>query len=101
MNWRVWYEDTCYDSCNHKWEDIPDDGVQVVILYKEGRREIMCGPTSYYRAPHKEGWIWDADYDHPDKVIKRYPGAEIKRGKRLPDAVFERIRQEAIDYKWQ
>ena len=101
IGWRIWFRDAVYDSRKHEWVDIPDDGVQVLWVYKiDGRREEMCGQTSYYLIPDDEGDYFDSDPDRPVDVIKRYPGAIIKRGKRIPWNVFVKIQREAANYDW-
>ena len=103
IGWRVWVDGgLIFDSREHTWEDVPGDGIIEMYVYKEGDyRESLCGHTYYYIAPHLEGFIYDSDNDPPDKIKKRYPGAIVKRGKRVPSEVMFRIQKEAAEYKWQ
>lgn len=95
--WRVWYEDAVYDSRTHEWSDLPDDGVQVMVLWKSDfRRMICCGDSSYW----KLGDLYASNMDEPPAVAERYPGAEIKRGKWLELSKYETIRQAAAAYEW-
>ncbi len=101
IGWRIWYRDAVYDSREFEWADVPDDGIQVLYIYKDdGRREGMSGQTSYYLVPDEDGDYFDSDMDRPVDVIKRYPEAVIKRGKRIPLNVFENIQREACEYDW-
>lgn len=96
IGWRAWYESEVYDSRTHTWEEIPDDGIQVVYFYKsDGRRLHGSGYSSYFKNP------WGFNMDEPREVIKRYPEAIIKRGKWIDLERLEEIEREAADYKWQ
>ena len=66
IGWSVWYDNgSVFDSREHDWDDIPDDGVLVMYVYKsDGRRECMQGQW-YYFAPHPEGIIYDSDWHMP------------------------------------
>ena len=75
--------------------------MQVLYVYKDdGRREGMNGYTSYYKIPDAEGDYFDSDMDRPCDVEKRYADAIIKRGKRIPLRVFEKIQKKAVAYDW-
>jgi hypothetical protein len=55
--WRIWYADgSAFDSAMGAWEDAPDRGVQVVMVYYDppGRR-VICGEDAYER-PGRRRW---------------------------------------------
>ncbi len=99
IGWTVWYEDAMYSSKDAEWKDVPDDGVQVVYIYKDDGRRLHCsGDSSYFFLPPD---IWGSNRDEPQEVLKRYPNAIIKRGKWVSLETLEAIEKQAVDYVWQ
>jgi len=85
------------------FKSLPDDGVQSWYLYKaDGRREGHEGSQWYYIVVTPEGIVYDSDarMANPEEIQKRYPGAIVKRGKRVSNEHFERIRHDAFAYKF-
>jgi hypothetical protein len=99
--WRIWFDDgRVYQSSTDKWEELPDDGVLVRMLYfTDGTKQIQCGNDFYYEAPHPQGTIYGAA-NEAFWDPKRYPGAIVKRGRWAPDAYFKRIHDAAFDSVW-
>ena len=100
IGWRVWYEDsTVYNSKEHHWKDLPNDGLQIVVLYMNKRLKhtkgwcrCMRSSSDYYWTTLESGLeIFCGD----ESPTERYPGAVVKRGKWMPITEFEKIRVEA------
>lgn len=104
IGWRAWYADESrYDSKATRWEDLPDDGVLVVVLYfdenrPDGKplRRINSGVDWYFRAKGLKGFIYGQNNDTPEENKKRY-GDDIllKRGKWADDSMMHRAEREA------
>ena len=118
LGWRAWVDTpegvVNYDSKDDKWEDMPDDGVIFIMLYKDDgdgleenlnghrytHREGMCGIDFYFKAPHHSGTTYGSNNDTKEEIESRYPGAIVKRGKWVPASVFDKIQMEAMTYVW-
>jgi hypothetical protein len=98
IGWRIWYDDgLTYNSREHAWKDVPDDGVLCRMLYfKDGSRQIQQNYDFYFEAPHSSGIIYGAG-DHKDDIPKRYPDAEIKRGRWAPLGFYYTIVRQAME----
>lgn len=100
VGWRVWYADgSVFSSTDTEWRDLPDDGVQVVVLYYRGiapdghpLRRIIMGADQYW----SDGESYDGVNDPPEKIVARYPGALVKAGKTVPDHLFHGIKTRAL-----
>lgn len=103
IGWRVWIDSNrIYDSREHTWKDVLNDGIILMYTYKAGGyREGFSGHDHYFQAPHPEGVIYGCNDDSTEEIEIRYPGAVIKKGKWVPSEVMARIQKEAIEYKWQ
>ena len=80
IGWRAWYDRGTgpFDSTNHKWEDIPDDGIQVLVLYRsDGGRRMISGCDYYFKA----GNVYGSNNDSLEVLEQRYPGVVAKRGR--------------------
>lgn len=119
LGWAAWFDTSSgvevFSSKDTAWEDLPDDGVIYIMLYKdEGdgqeanlnadrytHREGMCGIDQYFMAPHHSGFpVYGSNNDTKEEIESRYPGAIIKRGKWVPAEVFRRVDMEAMKYVW-
>lgn len=103
IGWRVWVDGgLTFESRWHRWEEVGNDGIIKMYIYKEeGYREGFGGHDHYFHAPHSEGTIYGCNNDSVEEIEKRYPGAVVKKGKWVPPEVMERIDREAAEYKWQ
>jgi hypothetical protein len=99
IGWRVWYSDRCISSKEARWEDLPADDVQFVMLYHEGgTRRVMSGNDFYWRWRSGFGMV----YAHANEFDpERYPGATMLRGKWTSDENLNRIEFEAMESSWQ
>lgn len=81
MMWRAWYDDgSVYDSRTTTWADVPEHGLQVVMLYLDPpHRQIMQGEDEF-----------------------RLPGeAAVRYGRWMDDASYQQIVDEALrDMRW-
>ena len=49
--WRVFYDGgRMFDSDSASWEALPDDGLQVVVVYLEQGERILSGHDYYFKA---------------------------------------------------
>ena len=99
--WRAWYVDAVYSSAETRWEDLPDDGLQIVKIYEAEDylpgfpyTRQLTGKDWYYIAPDgsiegkaSEGWDgW---------VPKPCCASHIKRGTAVSDATFAQLNEQA------
>lgn len=102
--WRVWYDDgSVHDSRTLRWEDLPEDGLLVKMLYyTDGTRQIQHGMDWYYEAPHPQGVIRGTamERDLPE-LPERYPGAILKRGRWAPEELYYRVLEAAMASTWE
>jgi hypothetical protein len=98
IGWRAWYTGgRTFDSATTEWEDLPDDGVVLIMLYQDVRdssnfflRRGMSGADYYF----KSGDIYGSGF-HDDEIPRRYPGASIKRGKWTTEEEMYAVTEEA------
>lgn len=100
IGWRAWFDNgRVYDSRQHTWSDLPDDGVLVIMLYHaSGTKRILSGSDYYFLAQHPEGPIYGQDRNPPDPA--RFVDLQEKRGRWVPDHVQERAEHEANASTW-
>lgn len=94
VSWRCWVEfneDIVeYNSIEHCWNKIPDDGFQAMRLwYSDGTGRYISGNDFYFLSEHKAGLIIGQSND--TDIKERYPNAIIKRGKHVPDKLMKEI----------
>ena len=91
VGWRVWYskgqggKPRVFNSVDHRWEDLPAEGVLVFCLYQKTRprRRMMIGVSRYWHVPEERIYACDnrEDAKLPDgleeKWIKEHPGPAI------------------------
>lgn len=103
IGWRAWYADgSKYDSVTIEWEDLPNDGVIVVVLYFDNKtRRIMDGSSWYFRARHESGdFIYGENDGSPEENKKRYgESILLKRGKWTTEKIMYALQKEAMDDK--
>jgi len=116
LGWAAWVDTETgteiYSSKDMEWEDLPDDGIIFIMLYKDtgdGQEsnisyptytESLAGNDYYWKAPHHSGTIYGSGNDSLAEIKARYPGADIKRGKWVPHSLFEEVSLEALKYVW-
>ncbi len=91
VGWRAWYtQGRKYDSSTTKWEDLPDDGALVFVLYQKSRphRRMMLGVSLYWHI----GDVYACD-NAADALIPE--GASVKRGKWTTDPEQKQVLDEA------
>ena len=106
VGWRIYYTDgSGYNSSDTKWEDLPEDGVIVLVLYLDEysgggevqHRIVLDGSDYYFHIPGTE--LFGSNNDMPDEISERYPGAIIKRGKWTESSTFKATKTEAMKAK--
>lgn len=103
IGWRTWYADgKKYNSKDMRWNDLPDDGVLVIMLYFDNKtRRIMDGSSWYFRVKDKSGgFIYGENDDSPEENRKRYgESISLKRGKWTTEKIMQDFQKEAMDAK--
>jgi hypothetical protein len=95
IGWRAWYPGgQVFSSIDTRFEDLPSDGVQVIMLYHaDGTRRVMQGNDYYWRVRSDFGLI----YGHANEFDPaRYPHATVIRGKWTSDEDLAVIEREAM-----
>lgn len=93
MRWRIWYDGgRFFDSESMSWEELPEDGVQLVVVYLPKGQRHISGCDFYFKA---DGDILGGNSDSEVSIRRRYSGAVIKRGRWTSDEEIGRIKQEA------
>ena len=96
--WRVFYPGETYASNETEWRDLPDEGVQVIVLYyqeyaAEGvrYRKLLDGHDYYWHVPGTDTFDETNDRDEiPDEAI-------VKAGLELPDEDFHTVKGRAVN----
>ena len=100
MKWSAWYSETeRYDSETTEWNDLPAEGLQVVIVYRDSGRSIYDGADWYWlhngELNYAASGEWGSWKDRPMVSCSSC----IKQGTRLPDEEFEAIQKVAKAHK--
>ena len=99
--WRAYYPDEVYAADETEWRDLPEEGVQVIVLFYEEHaaegvryRKLLDGDDFYYHVPDSDvfGSTNDRE-DIPDEAI-------VKQGLEISDNEFFNTKQEAVDSTW-
>jgi hypothetical protein len=94
IGWRAWYESAEYNSADHTFDDLPDDGLQQIqLFYDDGRKRNISGSDYYWITDNGEGTIFAQGQTPPDPA--RYPDAVIIMGKWTSEENYFRIEVEA------
>lgn len=90
IGWRVWYENgEQYNSSECDWSNLPDDGVQEVVVYFDEKeasgvhhyRRNMTANNWYFQAQGPNGYFYASSDDPPEEIRHRYKNAVLIRGK--------------------
>jgi hypothetical protein len=94
-SWRAWYDDgSRYDSDSTAWADLPDDGLQVVVIYfEDGTRRICHGDDWYFEVDGTIAHNSDSRRDNE----RRYPNAALKRGRWMADDAYKALVARALE----
>lgn len=101
---RIWYNDGKVYTCPpRKWENLPEDGILIRMLYYKGGAKQSQQNDWYFEAPHHSGEpIRGTCSDARLKETKeRYPEAVFKRGQWGPDDYYRKIVDEAMSSAWK
>jgi hypothetical protein len=84
--WKIFYgDDSIYTSKKTKWEDLPKDNVQCLILYfADKTRKLFHGDDYYFKCGDLYWGIGEAVTSVQD-ILDRYPEAIILRGKAIEE----------------
>lgn len=102
--WKAWFTNNpekpgwrTYESESTLFGELPDDGMEGLVLFLDnGTRQMVSGQTSYFQWSGPDGVVIDADFELPDKVAIRYPGAVIVRGRSVTLEVMGEIDAEMM-----
>lgn len=94
--WRCWYDNGVsieeYNSVEHCWDKLPDDGFQAMkLFYSDGTERNISGNDFYFLMEHPMGLIVGQSNDLDLK--ERYTSAIIKRGRHCPDIMMKQINE--------
>lgn len=94
--WRVWYDDkSIHRSQATVWRNLPKDGALAVMLdFSDGTRRVMSGADYYFRQAEIFGCSTN---ETEEEVARRYPGAEIIRGKWTDDATMDWVNRQLAE----
>lgn len=100
--WRAWYPDEVYASNEIEWSDLPNEGVQVIVLFydewtADGQvryRKLLDGDDYYWHVPGTDEFGSDMDpAEIPDNAI-------VKEGLEIPDERFDARKEQAVASTW-
>ena len=101
VGWKIWYTNNrVYSSHDITWEELPDDGVLFLILYRD-QTYMDNGVEKRYRTRlHAYDWygsdgdqMFMGNNDSLPRNKQRYPGLMFKEGIWVSDTEFSRIEQ--------
>lgn len=98
VGWRAWYtEGREFNSDEHRWEDLPAEGVLVFCLYYRQipKRRFMLGVTLYWHDSEKG--IYACDNVPDARLPEGFPAEMVKEGRWTTDNEFESARQAAVE----
>lgn len=111
LGWRSWFTNNptapgyrvfCSSNISAAaWQNLPDDGHQGTVLYVQrdgGRitRQLLDGCFYIFRWEGPDGVVFSVSNDSKEKILVRYPGAILKRGRAVTLDVFQQISDEMI-----
>lgn len=102
IGWRIWYTcDRHFNSEQHEWAGLPNDGVLCLKLFYEEMASgderytlLLDGDDYYFHTPDTN--LFGCSNDPPEEIRERYPGAIIKRGKWTTAEEFYRVKDRAF-----
>ena len=110
VGWRAWYlGGRAFDSKTNTWADLPDDGVIQIYLFMDTRdqttrlpyRRGMAGSDFYWHVAGEGVYgCCDASEMKPDEILKRYPGALIKRGRWVSQEEYDAVIKESFETRF-
>ena len=101
IGWKIWYtDDRIFSSLDTKWEELPDDGVLFLVLYRD-KTYMDNGVEKRYRTRlHAYDWygsdgdqMFMGNNDTLERNKKRYPELIFKEGMWVSDDEFQKIEQ--------
>jgi hypothetical protein len=100
MTWRAWFKDgSSVTSAESSWQDLPADGLVILKVWRDGRKELYCGLDAIW---------WDGDgrvyqLDLPPTVLRvarrEAKAGQLKYGVLIPNEDYERIYHAALTAK--
>ena len=111
--WKAWYTDNrVYRSNLRKWEDLPKEGVLLVMVYYDDMapngkpfRDIIHGSRRYFMATGSSGNLFlKGSLWNENKLLGTYSTKPewVKEGVWDDDETIKRVVQEALDtYDWR
>lgn len=110
VGWRAWYRGgRVYDSKTTAWADLPDDGVIQIYLFMDERdktsrmpyRRGMACSDYYWYVPGEDVYgSCNADEMLPTEIIRRYPGALIKKGRWVSEQEYADVMLESYETRF-
>jgi Icc-related predicted phosphoesterase len=83
LGWKVYYgNEEIISSKEAEWEDIPNDDVQVIVLYHEPPYRTFLGGHDYYlKVEDEDDYLIFGSSDSLEYIMTRYGHVPIKFGK--------------------
>ncbi len=100
MRWFAWYSLTeRYDSDSTTWNDLPAEGLQVVVVYRETGRTIYDGADWYWLYGGRMNYLASASDSGVNRAKPQISCSScIKRGTRIADDQIAAIQKAAMEY---
>ena len=102
VGWRAWYskgsdgKPRVFNSVEHRWENLPAEGVLVFCLYQKTRprRRMMIGVSRYWHIPEERIYACDnrEDAKLPDGLEEKW----IKEGQWVDDQEMQNASDAAM-----
>lgn len=102
--WHAYYPEQIYTSFMTVWEELPDEGVQVIVLYYDAYateggsvryRKLLDGDDFYFHVPGTD------IYGSTNHQAEIPDAAVVKEGREIPDSEFSEVKQRAIESSWR
>lgn len=110
VGWRAWFDDgSVYDSTEHAWAWLPDDGVLGVVLFESTRapggqrtRQMVSGYDTYFESTDRltGARFVGGNNDPVETVEARYLDAVAKRGRWASTETVQRVNVEMAEARW-
>lgn len=110
IGWRAWFDDgNVYDSTEHEWAELPDDGLLGVVLFESTRapdgqrtRQIISSYDTYFEATDRltGARFYGGNNDPVETVEARYLDTVCKRGRWASTPTIHRVVAELAEARW-
>ena len=99
VRFKAWYtNDQTFQGCCEAWNDLPDDGVLLVLAYFSDDTSRICDGADWYGLYKTPDGFWTIIHNNDDLETnkKRYPEVAWKRGVWTSEANLKSVLQQAL-----